>query len=180
MKVRGLVLIFMFVMTQMLVLTSCEEAPRDRPTFNYSSSNLGGTGGTTEPEPTTLEIPTRPNDEININSGFCGCQLGKPVTLGNCQSFCADKNVADETLYVTVSPTSAITGRDDLGSFHSWCTRELVDPNTGEAVATGVGCEIQATDEDGNKGALTITKLTQGSNPSLEDQIPTSRLKSQH
>lgn len=165
MKVRNSLLTLLFVLAQMLVFTSCDEAPRDRPTFNYSKLNNAGTGTTsTDDEDETKPIPTRPDGELYIKSGFCGCHLGKPITLGNCTSFCSSKNVPDETLYVEVEPSAAITGRDDLGSFHSWCTKELVDPNTGEAVATGVGCAIHATDEDGNKGQLTITSMNPGSN----------------
>lgn len=158
-------------MVQTMVLTSCDEAPRDRPTFNYSNLSPTGTGTTTT-EPETKPIPERPNDEIYIKSGYCGCKEAKPITLGNCTTFCADKNVADPTLYLEVEPSGVITGREDLGSFYNWCKKELVDPNTGEAVATGVDCAIQAKDENNNTGQLSITKINPGSNK-LEINIST-------
>lgn len=158
-------------MVQTMVLTSCDEAPRDRPTFNYSNLSPTTTGTTTT-EPDKLAIPIRPDNEINIKSGFCGCHQGKPITLGNCTAFCSGKNVADPTLYLEVEPTAAITGREDLGSFYNWCKKELIDPNTNEAVATGVNCVLQAKDENNNKGQLSITKINAGSN-NLEVNIST-------
>jgi hypothetical protein len=148
---------------QALLIISCDEVPRDRPTFNYS--NLAGNGnGLIPPLPETLPIPTRPDNEVYFKSGHCGCKESKPITLGNCESFCASKNVLEPTLYLEVEVSAAISGRQDIGSFYNWCKKELIDPNTGEAVATNPDCVIYAKDEAGATGQLTITKLSQGSN----------------
>lgn len=160
----------LIILAQSLVFVSCEEAPRDRPTFNYSEQVSSGTD--VEVEENALDLPFRPNDEIFFENGFCGCKNGQPITLGNCGSFCSSKNVENETLYLTVELSSEITGKEYLGDLKGWCTNELIDPNTNEPIVTNPSCQITAKDENGNVGALTMPELSSGQT-NLEINIST-------
>lgn len=148
-----------FLIFTSLFLTAClDEAPRNRPTFSPFQSAVDGDGDD-DPDK-TVEAPTRPDGEVYLQSGHCGCKAGEPITLGNCASFCDGKSSLEETLYVDVKVGEAIE-TSDLRDFYGWCTSPLTyeDPETGELVEDGIqaNCEIQVKDENGSLGSLGFT-----------------------
>ncbi len=93
---------------------------------------------------------SRPDNAIFWKADFCGCKDNKPVTLGNCSSFCADKNTGGaETLYASFTVTEAIS-LGGLGNVAAWCRT----PISGDA--QNPECEVQAKDEAGNVTSLAV------------------------
>lgn len=137
------------LITSHILLTSCEESvPRNRPTIINSTSKV-----VTEPPTTTeLPIPQRPDGAVIINSGFCGCQNGEPLFSNEtCTSTCAARqqsNDASETLFFEVSVNEEISEGiyEDLGG---WCSQEIINPNSGEAVSTNVSCRAEVKNRNG-------------------------------
>jgi hypothetical protein len=131
---------------------SCEDSvPRDRPTYS-TDELLEVTDTDTVTEPELLEIPTRPSGAVIVQSDFCGCQAGKAVTIGNCEATCSSKQAssdASEVLFFNVALTENIT-LDTYEDLAGWCGREIIDPNTSEAVSTGVECSMEVKNEAGS------------------------------
>ncbi|MEX1098881.1 MAG: hypothetical protein WEB87_00560, partial [Bacteriovoracaceae bacterium] len=163
--------IFAYLTFCCLFLAACEEAPRERPTFKPFNQKIS------EPEIDTgeFEIPQRPDGDVYLQSGHCGCQDGKPITLGNCVSFCEGKSGSEPTLYVDVEVGEDIE-TSHLVDLAGWCGQNMIytDPETGEVVEdTSLGnpsCEIQVKDENGSLGSLPLNDPAPGQK-SLEINI---------
>jgi hypothetical protein len=146
------------LMLSIFGLVSCNDTPpRLRPTI----SPFQGVATETEEEEETKElpIPTRPDGAVLIQSGMCGCESGKPITLGNCVPVCNSKpNNTTPTLYMETKVTAEIE-LTDLQNLSGWCTKELVDPNTGTTVEGGTNptCVLEAKDENGSIKNLNFT-----------------------
>lgn len=162
--------ITIFLVLQSVLFYSCNsQAPRNRPTINLTNQNVEideekQAEDEAKAEEDRLAALARPSNAIKIQSGFCACQNAKAITLGNCSAFCSGKPSADPILYFNVLPTEAITERDDIQTFHNWCTKEIVDSVTGESIATNPNCVIEAKDSDNNSGSVNIQSMNPGSN----------------
>lgn len=99
--------------------------------------------------PACQEPPvTRPDNAIFWKNDFCACKDGKPVSFGNCSSFCASKNTSGaEILYANFSTTEAIT-KSGLNSVFGWCRANL------ETDSENPECKLQAKDE--NNGIIEV------------------------
>jgi hypothetical protein len=92
----------------------------------------------------------RPSNAIMWKSDFCGCKDGKPVTLGNCATFCAGKNTGGaETLFASFTVTEAIS-LGGLGNVSAWCRTPLPGDTQNPE------CELQAKDEAGDVTSLAV------------------------
>ncbi len=165
---RRLFIITLLIL-QSVLFYSCNDAPRNRPTINLTDQNVEVDEQAQEEaealaEEERLAALARPSNAIKIQSGYCACQDNKAVTLGNCESLCSAKSTTDPILYFDVLPTEVITERDDIQTFYNWCTKEIVDPTTGESIATNPNCMIEAKDSDNNVGYLSIQTMSAGSN----------------
>lgn len=147
------------ILILILNITGCNEAPRDRVTI---SPFQGVSVVAEEEEPEELPIPQRPSGAVIFNSEACGCKDGAPITLGNCAGVCAGKpNTATATLYLSTQVTAEIE-LSDLQNLLGWCTLELIDPNTGSAVAgqTNPSCVLEAKSESGAITTLNFAPTT--------------------
>lgn len=130
---------------------ACEDSiPRDRPTISSDIVSEVGTDDSDEAD--LLDIPERPSGAIIIDSNFCGCKNGEPITIGDCASMCSvSQNTTNEneTLYFSTSLTEAIT-LDAYEDFFGWCNKEITDPNTGDPVSTDVRCYMEVKNESGD------------------------------
>lgn len=146
-KVLGLILTF-----TVFFISCMEQVPPNRPTFSSKNVEVDP-----DPivEPEALEIPTRPTGAIVLQTDHCACQNGESIALGTCAQTCASKpNTENELLYFNAEPTTAIT-LDIYQDISGWCKRDIIDPNTGEAVNAGAAaCVIEAIDENGGRTEL--------------------------
>ncbi len=125
----------------------------------------------TTPEYTTKvckdKAAVRPDNAVFWKSDFCACKDSKPVTYGNCSSFCAGKNTnGAERLYANFSVTEDIS-LGGLGNLYAWCRTNL----PGDTV--NPECELQAKDEQGNISSIEVT-IPVGSNSiqaNIQDKI---------
>jgi hypothetical protein len=86
----------------------------------------------------------RPNNAIFWKSDFCACKDSKPVSYGNCSSFCAGKNTGGaETLFASFNVNESIS-LGGLGNMYAWCKVNLPGDTQNPE------CELQAKDELGN------------------------------
>lgn len=92
----------------------------------------------------------RPDGAIFWKSDFCACKDGRPVSYGNCSTFCSGKNTnGAELLYANFSVSEAIS-LGGLGNVHAWCKVNL----PGDTV--NPECELQAKDENGTIISLEV------------------------
>jgi hypothetical protein len=99
----------------------------------------------------------RPDNAVFWKTNFCACKDRKPVSYGNCSTFCAEKAATVETLYASFTVSDAISLSTDLGSVYAWCKTNL----PGDTV--NPECELQAKDEAGNIMSMEVA-IAQGSN----------------
>ena len=83
---------------------------------------------------TATATPSRPSGVV-LEADYCACMTKLSYSLGNCDSFCSDKNDSQLTLYVnvTLGDEIVLNGMSDL---KEWCTKEL---NTTD---TSPGCRL--------------------------------------
>lgn len=144
---KVLILLILFTLSQ-IILISCDNIPRGRPTFTDLETQVAGDD---DDDDDLDEVPERPSNAIVIQADHCGCQAGIPITLGNCESICAERQSSSDTLsklFFNVELTEAIT-LDIYEDVFGWCQQEIIDPNTGLPVATGVGCVIEVKNQSG-------------------------------
>jgi hypothetical protein len=159
----------MLVLQSVLFYSCTSEAPRNRPTINLTNQNVVVDEEKIAEEEAQAELDrlaalARPTNAVKIENGFCACKDSLSISQGNCSAFCAGKPSADPKLYLTVSTTEDITQRDDIKTFHNWCTKEIPDPTTGESLELNPSCLIEVKDSDNNTGSLTIETISAGSN----------------
>jgi len=93
----------------------------------------------------------RPNDAIFWKTDFCACNNGKPVSYGNCTSFCSTKNTnGAETLFANFTVGDEIS-LSPLGSVYGWCNQVL--PTDKE----NPRCEIEAKDDEGDISIIPVS-----------------------
>lgn len=102
----------------------------------------------------TKKRVTRPTDALKFRSDYCGCKDGKPVTFGNCTTFCQDKNTGGTSiLYATFNVTEAIS-LSGLGNVFNFCNLPI------EGDTANPKCVLTAKDEAGNTSSLDVTTIS--------------------
>ena len=95
----------------------------------------------------------RPSDAIRFKADYCGCKDGKPVTFGNCSTFCSDKNTSGAAiLYASFNVTEAIS-LSGLGNVFNFCNLPI------EGDTANPKCVLTAKDEAGNTASLEVTTV---------------------
>jgi hypothetical protein len=116
------------------VISSCQDTIPQRSTLTKGKSVQDGDED---------KEFSRPNGAINFKTDFCGCKNGKPVTYGNCASFCSNKNTnGQEVFYANFTVKESIT-LAGFGNVHGWCTAVI------EGDAQNPKCLIEAKDAQG-------------------------------
>ena len=154
--------IFMRLMVMLILtafLSACQDTIPYRSTITPGSSDGDDVCTEVESE-VTEDLPlcdddddeiVRPNNAILWKTDFCACKDSKPVSYGNCASFCSGKNTNGvETLFANFTVTEAIS-LSGLGSVYGWCKTNL--PNDEQ----NPECEIEAKDDQGNITPLEIS-----------------------
>jgi hypothetical protein len=145
-----------------LTLVSCQDTIPARSTISASTGTPVPTCATGETLNTTTNlceptVITRPTGAIKFKSDYCICNATKPVSYGNCATFCSTKNVTVDTLYANFTVTEAIS-LSGLGNVGAWCKTPLstdtAQPN----------CVVKAKDDDGNEINLQNLSIAVGSN----------------
>lgn len=145
---KKLAIVNFLTISLLLILGGCQDIGADRPTILQGETNL--TDNVLEKPP--LPIPERPSGAVIFKAGYCGCEAGKPITVGECANICSEKQATSDNsqkLFFSVDLTEEIT-LDIYQDLFGWCTQQLSDPNTGLPVATAPGCDFELKDEDGN------------------------------
>lgn len=120
------------------------------PTCEADEELTTNTDGTKE---CTKVKVTRPSDAIFFKPDFCGCKDGKPVTFGNCTTFCADKNTSGASiLYASFTVTEAIS-LSGLENVFNFCNLPL------ESDTANPKCNLSAKDEAGNVTNFDVTNV---------------------
>jgi hypothetical protein len=85
----------------------------------------------------------RPDGAVFWKNDYCACKNAKPVSYGNCTTFCASKSSTDTTekLYANFTVSEAIT-QSGLNSVYGWCKANL------ESDTDNPECKLQAKDEN--------------------------------
>ncbi len=101
------------------------------------------------------DIVSRPDGAIKFKSGICGCKDGKPVTFGNCITFCASKGGTGGLafLYADFTVTEDISLNPSLENVFNWCNLPL------EGDTTNPRCQMEAKDETGNVANLEVVPI---------------------
>ncbi|MGE3611568.1 MAG: hypothetical protein AB7I27_18400 [Bacteriovoracaceae bacterium] len=133
-----------------VLLVSCQDTVPQRDTITPDNSTTTGDGTDTGTDATKT---SRPTGAISFKSDYCGCKDGKPVTYGDCTSFCSTKNTSgEEVLYINFTVTEAIS-LGGLGNVYNWCTK----PMTGDT--SNPKCLLEVKDEEGNTTNLDVTNI---------------------
>src|SRR5690606_32280261 len=128
----------LFSILMLVMMTACQDTLPQR-SISTPAQTIGDDVEDDEP----VEI-TRPTNDIKWKDDFCICKDGKPVSYGNCASFCNGKNTnGSEILYAnfSIGPQVQLGG---FGSVHGWCTVPL------ETDTENAKCIIEAKDSSGN------------------------------
>ncbi len=140
---------FLF-MIMTLSFIGCEEnIPRNRPVLDYDATAI--TDEPQEEEPSSELTIERPSGAIIIQPNHCACQNAKPISLGNCEAICSEKNSGanPETrlLYFETQTTAEISATD-IEDIWGFCNTL---PRDGSLTAS---CSIEVKDEKGNTNTL--------------------------
>lgn len=92
---------------------------------------------------------------VAFKPDFCACKDGKPVSYGNCSSFCADKNTQGSEIFFA---KLLIEENPSFNSVKAWCTK----PN-GKII-----CALKAIDDEGQMSMLDVDFF---SNTSIKSDI---------
>lgn len=94
---------------------------------------------------------TRPADAIRFKADYCGCKDGKPVTFGNCATFCSTKNTGGVSIFYanfTVTEAISLSGLENVFNF---CNQPL------ETDTANPKCLLEVKDESGTSVSLDVT-----------------------
>jgi hypothetical protein len=127
------------LLTLSALLAACQDTIPQRTTITPKQKVKTGDGKGDDDG----EAQTRPTNAIIFKSDFCGCKNAKPITYGNCKTFCAGKNTSVQTFYANFTVTEAIS-LGGLGNVFAWCQTPLPDEETNPK------CVLEAKDEDNN------------------------------
>lgn len=146
----------MLLLLASFVLVSCQDTIPQRTTITKNSNKVKDI--TECPEGQILQEateeapavcipaePIRPSNAITFKSDFCACKDGKPVSFGNCSSFCSGKGTAGaEQLFATFDITADIALNTSFGNVRGWCRNVISDD------APNPECKVEAKDSEGN------------------------------
>ncbi len=106
-------------------------------------------------ESCVADVPVRPTGAIMFKQeNLCGCKDGKPVTFGNCTTFCADKATSGASiLFASFSVTEAISLNTTLGNVANWCSIPL------DGETKNPKCQLGTKDEAGVERNLDVTLI---------------------
>ncbi|WPU63888.1 hypothetical protein [Peredibacter starrii] len=132
------------------IMVACQDTIPKRSLITPGSSTDKPTC-TDVPEEVTEDLPkcdddtpTRPTGAIYFKSDFCACKDSKPVSYGNCSSFCAGKNTSGaETFFANFTVTEDIS-LSGLGNVYAWCTTPFSTDTANPE------CKLEAKDDQGN------------------------------
>ncbi len=145
---KGLFHIFGFC----FILTGClETGMRNRPTLPRAGLS-GQTSGASE-----IKEGERPDQHVFLQTDTCGCQNGKPITLGDCFSFCQSKSHDEPILYGFTQITEDLKKDARFGSLYNWCLAEIDDGFTNPS------CYLEARSADGNIKELAVDEMKENS-----------------
>jgi hypothetical protein len=118
------------------------------PTCTEDEDLITNEDGTKE---CTAKKVTRPTGAIKFKADYCGCKDGKPVTFGNCASFCSTKNTGGVSiLYANFTVTEAIS-LSGLENVFNFCNQPL------ETDTANPKCLLEVKDEEGTPAYLDVT-----------------------
>ena len=122
---------------------SCEDnIPRNRPTLSLENVSVSDDVIEVEEEDETIQ---RPTGAIIIQPNACACQGGEPISIGDCDAICAQKQSTGDqrkTFFFDVQLTEAIT-LDVYGDVAGWCSTLPGENITNQ-------CLINIKDQDGD------------------------------
>ena len=145
-----ILILLTFILGQVFFI-GCENIPRGRDSIAQLESKITSDEDE-EVEDVDLSVE-RPSGAVVIQSDFCGCSQGEPITFGNCEAICDNKpNDENQTLYFNVELTNEITLDETFGNVFGWCNAQLPDEN-GEAIV-GTGCVLEIKDENGSTQSI--------------------------
>ncbi|MCB9095154.1 MAG: hypothetical protein H6621_08815 [Halobacteriovoraceae bacterium] len=125
-------------------MTGClfDESPRG----NRGTATSGGS---------SLSQGIKPESEVKMLPNYCACNEGKPIILGNCLNFCADKVDSQDTLYIETILGKSISLNPQLGSLYNWCFKEVISED-GVSSGANPSCVIEAMDSNGSTTSLDV------------------------
>lgn len=138
-----------------VLFTACNDSVPSRPLIadNSNTTTTAGSGSGTD----STDKTSRPDNAVFFKSDFCGCKDGKPVTYGDCASFCSSKSTnGEEVLFMNFTVSEAIS-LGGLGNLNNWCSTPL----TGDT--SNPKCMLEVKDDEGNTSRLDVTTIA-GSN----------------
>ncbi len=157
------ILRMMILMLMSLWFVSCQDTIPNRATitpdeFLEDPDPICETGETletgTDGKKTCVKTKvTRPDGALKFKTDFCGCKDRKPVTFGNCTTFCADKVTAGAAiLYASFNVSEAIS-LSGLENVFNFCNLPI------EGDTANPRCQLSAKDESGAITALDVTTV---------------------
>jgi len=137
-------------------IVSCVDTIPDRTITNAGSSTGGSDDGGDDDDDDDKII--RPTGAVKFKTNFCGCKDSKPITYGDCSSFCSGKNTNGASLFFfEFTTTEAISLDPTFGNVYGWCNN-IID----EEAETNPSCVLQAKDENGGVVNLTLENGANG------------------
>lgn len=132
-----------------VLFIACNQAVPERPLIEPDESIGDADSG----DDSDKDTNTRPTGAISFKSDFCGCKDGKPVTYGNCSSFCSSKSTAgEEVLFLNFTVTEDIS-LGGLGNVANWCNTPI------EGDQANPKCLLEVKDDQGNVTSLDVTTI---------------------
>jgi len=95
---------------------------------------------TEEPQEEETQEVTRPDGQVYLQTDFCACLNNEPDIVGDCFSFCANRNTQTPTLFLNTLLGADIELNQELGTLRNWCEVEIGDG------LTNPSCVLEAFD----------------------------------
>jgi hypothetical protein len=169
-----------WVLTLLGLFISCVDTIPKRSTIT-SGSTLGDTLVCPEGQEVATEVVNgvetqvckdsvykRPDGAIFWKADFCACKDTKPVSYGNCATFCSNKNTAGaETLFASFTVSDAIALNTDINTIYKWCNKTLGTDTANPS------CELQAKDDQGHVSVVdvVVSPTTNSLTANIQDKI---------
>lgn len=106
----------------------------------------------------------RPDNQVFIDSSFCACQAGKPISINDCAATCQSKTQTSLVLFGKVTVGADILFNDVLGNLQNWCNVEIpgsdfVTPQCQLEVFDGISKNYLNMDVAGNSFQVNLDQL---------------------
>ncbi len=112
------------MLTLVTLLSSCMPDSKGSSKSRWLNT-FDTTDDTTGEEETEETVTVERPEGVELESDYCACKEKVAYNIGNCDSFCSDKNDLDLTLYVNVTLGTDILLNESLGDLYNWCNVEL-------------------------------------------------------